>query len=95
LLAMSAFRLGQCASISAAAAAYNVSKATLARRLNGGTAREDFTVANRRLTVIEEEVLVRDILKLDTQGLSPTISLVRAMADIICRARNAPPVGVN
>jgi hypothetical protein len=46
------------------------------------------------MTVIEEEVLVRDILKLDAQGLSPTISLIREMADTICRARNAPPVGV-
>jgi hypothetical protein len=92
---MSAFRSGQYASISAAAAAYNVSKAILARRLNGGTAREDFTVANRRLIVIEEEVLIRDILKLDTQGLSLTISLIRVIADIICRARNAPPIRVN
>jgi hypothetical protein len=92
---MSAFRLGQCASILAVAAAYNVSKATLARRLNGGTAREDFTIANRRLTVIEEEVLVRDILKLDTQGLLLTISLIRVIADIIYRVRNTPPIRLN
>jgi hypothetical protein len=46
------------------------------------------------MTVIEEEVLTRDTLKLDDQGLSPTLSLIREMADAICRARNAPPVGV-
>jgi hypothetical protein len=46
------------------------------------------------MTVIEEEVLVRDILKLDTQGLSPTLSLIREMADAICRARNTPQVGI-
>jgi hypothetical protein len=40
------------------------------------------------------EVLVRDILKLDAQGLSPTLSLIREMADTICRASNSPPVGV-
>jgi hypothetical protein len=94
LLAMSAFQSGQCASISAAARIYNVSKATLTRRINGGTTREDYTLTNKKLTNIEEEVLVRDILKLDAQGLSPTISLVREMADTICRAKGVPGVGV-
>jgi hypothetical protein len=94
LLALSAFTSGQCASISAAAKIYNVSKTTLIRRLHGGTTREQFTPPNRRMTVIEEEVLVRDILKLDAQGLSPTLSLIREMADAICRARNAPQVGI-
>lgn len=46
------------------------------------------------MTIIEEEVLVRDILKLDAQGLSPTLSLIREIADTICRARNAPQVGI-
>ncbi len=94
LLAMSAFQSGQCASISAAAMAYNVPKTTLLRRIHGGTAREDYTPTNKNLTSTEELVLVRDILKLDAQGLSPTISLVREMADTICRARGAPGVGV-
>jgi hypothetical protein len=34
------------------------------------------------------------ILQLDAQGLSPTLSLIREMADTICGARNAPTVGV-
>jgi hypothetical protein len=45
------------------------------------------------MTVIEEEVLVADILKLDAQGLSPTLSLIREMTDTICRVSNSPPVG--
>ena len=65
MLALSALTSGQCTSISAAAKIYNVSKTTLIRRLNGGATREQFTLPNRRLTVIEEEVLVRNILKLD------------------------------
>jgi hypothetical protein len=52
LLTLSAFTSGQCASISAAAKIYNVSS------------REQFTPSNWRMTVIEEVVLVRDILKL-------------------------------
>jgi hypothetical protein len=94
LLALSASTSSQCASNSAAAEIYNVSKITLIRRLHGGVTREQFTPPNRRMTVIEEEVLTRDTLKLDDQGLSPTLSLIREMADAICRARNAPPVGV-
>ena len=39
-------------------------------------------------------MLVREILKLDAQGLSPTISLVKEMADSILRARGAACVGV-
>jgi hypothetical protein len=65
LLALSAFTSGQYASISVAAKIYNVSKTTLIRRLRRGVTREQFTPPNRRMTVIEEEVLVGDILKLD------------------------------
>jgi hypothetical protein len=64
LLTLSALTSGQCASISAAAKIYNVSKTTLIRRLHRGAIREQFILPNRRMTVIEEEVLVRDILKL-------------------------------
>jgi hypothetical protein len=65
LLAVSAFQLGQCASISAAAKAYSVSKSTLLRRIHRSTLREEYTPTNKRLTLIEEEVLLQDILKLD------------------------------
>jgi hypothetical protein len=51
--------------MSAAAKIYNVSKTTLVRRLHRGTSREQFAPPNRRMTVIEEDVLIRDILKLD------------------------------
>jgi hypothetical protein len=43
----------------------------------------------------EEEVLVKEILKLDSQGLSPTINIVKEMADSITQARGGAPVGVN
>ena len=95
LLAMSAFQSGQCVSASAAAKAYNVPKTTLIRRLNGGTAREDYTPTNKKLTSTEEEVLIKEILKLDSQGLSPSVALIREMADKICRARGGSGVGTN
>jgi hypothetical protein len=95
LLAISAFQSGQCASISAAAATYEVSKTTLARRLRGGTSRENYMPGNKKLSHLEEEVIVQNILKLDAQGLSPTIALVKGMADSICKARGIQPVRVN
>ena len=95
LLAMSAFQSGQCANVFAAAKAYNVDHKTLYRRINGGISREDYTPTNKKLSLIEEEVIVKNILKLDAQGLSPSISLVREMADSICKARGVPPVRVN
>ena len=65
LLAISALQSGQYKSVSAAAATYQVSKATLARRLRGGTSREDYTLSNKKLSHVEEEVIVQNILKLD------------------------------
>jgi hypothetical protein len=94
LLAISAFQSGQFSTIPAAAKAYNVSRTTLYERIKGRPSREDYTPNNKKLSKIEEDVLLRDILKLDAQGLSPTISLVREMADTICRAKGVPGVGV-
>jgi hypothetical protein len=94
LLAISAFQSGQCASVNAAAKLYDVVPKSLYRRINGGTSREDYTPTNKRLSLVEEEVIVKNILKLDAQGLSPTIALVKEMADSICKARGAPPVRV-
>jgi hypothetical protein len=62
---MSAFKSGQCASISAAVTAYNVPKTSLWKRIKGILAREDYIPTNKKLTSAEEEVLLRDILRLD------------------------------
>ena len=46
------------------------------------------------MSTIKEDVIVQKILKLDAQGLSPTISLVKEMADSIYISRGAPAVRV-
>ncbi len=91
---MSAFTSGQCDSISAAAKAYNVSKTTLFNRIQGRPPRENYIPHHKNLTKDEEEVLIKDILKLDTQGLSPSLSLARDMADTISKARGGQGVGI-
>ncbi|KYG41165.1 hypothetical protein M433DRAFT_159374 [Acidomyces richmondensis BFW] len=50
LLALSAVKSQQFTSISAAAKAYNISKTTLIRRLDGVPSREDFILHNKNLT---------------------------------------------
>ena len=87
LLAISAFRSGQYVSMSATIKTYKVPKTTLISRIKGRPTREDFKPQNKRMSTIEEEVIVKNILKLDAQGLSPTIALVKEMADSICKAK--------
>jgi len=77
LLAILVIHSSQRASISAAARAYNVSKATLARRIKGSTSREVYTPANKQLINIKENGITGDILKLDAHGLPSTASPVR------------------
>ena len=62
--------------------------------MNGATSREYYILDNKSLNQAEEEVLVREILKLDSQGLLPIISLVKEMADRVYKARRASAVGV-
>lgn len=93
LLALSAFQAGQFKSVRAAAAAFTVSAATLQRRVNGRASRDGYTQPGKKLNSTEEEGLLDTILSLDRQGLVPSISLVREMASIICRARGEDGVG--
>jgi hypothetical protein len=95
LLALSAVQSGQYKTPSTASKMYSVPRNTLYRRINRQTSREDYTPTNRRLSLIEEEVIVENILKLDAQGLSPTIAIVKEIADLIYKVRGAPPVRVN
>lgn len=93
LLALHAIRTGEIDTVRRAAQIYGVPRTTLRRRMAGTPARENYVVKNTRLTPIEEDVLTKSIEKLDAQGLSPSLDIVREMADTICVARGAEPVG--
>jgi hypothetical protein len=92
---MLAVRSGASRSVVAAARDYKVSKTTLLRRLKGIPSREDWKLGTLKLSPIEESVLVQDILQLDSQGLSPTIALIEAIANSICKAKGVAAVGQN
>jgi hypothetical protein len=97
-LAIEAFNSGQCKTLRAAAAFYDVPHATLYRRHAGALPQQETRPAACKLTLIEEEVLLQRILDLDDQGFPPQLALVRDTANILLANRGqqpAPTVGKN
>lgn len=88
LLAIQAVEQGQIQGVRLAAKAFNIDKSTLSRRLRGTTSRRDFTPTNRKLTLIEESVIVQYILDLDARGFAPRVNDVKDMADTILCERD-------
>ena len=80
-LAISSIKSGQIQSNRSAAAIYNVSERTIRRRRVGKPARRDCQPNSKKLTKLEEEVIVDHILNLDLRGFPPTYAAVRNMAD--------------
>ena len=68
---------------------------TLRDRRAGRPARRDCQPNSKKLTQLEEQVIVRHILDLDTRGFGPTYAAVRDMADKLLAARGAGQVGVH
>jgi hypothetical protein len=69
LLASQAIKLGQIPSIRQAALVYQVPNSTLRRRMNRTRSKRDSDTGKQRLTLSEEDVLVRKVLELDLQGI--------------------------
>ena len=92
-LAISSINLHQTQSNRRAAAVYNVSERTIRRRRAGIPARRDCQPNSKKLTKLEEEVIVDHILDLDLRGFAPTYAAVRDMADKLLAARGAGQVG--
>ncbi|KAL5399855.1 hypothetical protein PMIN03_013120 [Paraphaeosphaeria minitans] len=92
-LAITAINQNQLQSGRRAAAIYRVSETTLRRRRAGITARRDCEPNSKKLTKLEEEVITRYILDLDSRGFSPTLGAVRDMANRVRTERGASQVG--
>jgi hypothetical protein len=70
-LAMEAVRSSSKMSIRRAAILYEVPRSTLTYRLAGRNPRNETKANCHKLTEVEEEVIVRYILDLDTRGFAP------------------------
>lgn len=93
LLAISAIKSKQIGSTTKAAAVFNVPETSLRRRRDGIPSRRDCQANSKKLTALEEEVIIQYILKLDSRGFSPTLSAVRDMANKLLAERDAGQVG--
>ena len=87
-LAMQAYKGGQFSSTKACADTYDISDATLRRRVKGIHARCDSVPINRKLTTTEESTLIEWILSMDQRGLAPRSDTVRQMASLLLQKRS-------
>jgi hypothetical protein len=75
-----------------AAAVYNVSERTIRRQRAGKLAQRGCQPNSKKLTQVEEEVVVSYILKLDLRGFAPTYAAVCDIANKLLAARSADQV---
>ena len=95
-LALQAYQKGCFSTPTAAAKAYDVTRSTLQRRINGIQARLGSIAKNRLLTPTEESSLVQWILSMDRRGMPPRIMAVREMARLlVAQHERSTTVGQN
>ena len=78
-----------------AASTFNVPRSTLQTRCTGITPRRDCQLKLKKLTKLEEEVIVGYILDLDLRGFTPTLGAIRNIANKLLTARAARQVSKN
>lgn len=83
-------------SIRATARAYNVSRVTLGRRVNGGNTRQQARESQQTLSRIQEDLLIQWILSMESAGAPPTFAQVREFAGHISQASGGlSTIGIN
>jgi hypothetical protein len=95
ILACQALKNDASISVRQAAELYRVERTRIRRRRAGVASRRDCEANSKRLTKLEEEVIIEFIIDLDARGFSPTLAAVRDMANSVLRTRNAGQVGQN
>jgi phage regulator Rha-like protein len=93
ILALRALENDQNLTSRAVAKIYEVPHTTLLRRRDGKKSRRDISANSRKLTNLEESVILQRILDLDSRGFQPRQSDVQEMADCLRTDRNASRVG--
>ena len=92
-LAISAVNATQILPVRRAASAFNIPESTLRDRRAGRPARRDCRPNSKKLSLLEEEVIISYVLDLDQRGFAPTYAVVRDIADKLLAARGAGQVG--
>jgi hypothetical protein len=93
ILALQAIQNNPDLSARAAGTIYSVDHQKLSRRRRGMKARRDISANSRKLTDIEESVIIQHILNLAAKGFPPRVSMVGDMANRLLAVRDAPRVG--
>ena len=95
MLAIEAYKNKKSKSCRAAAAAYNVCKDILSRRLRGGGSYQDIGSYHRKLSNIEENALTKWILDLAARGHPVRFCHIEIMANqlLSTRCRSSSKVG--
>jgi hypothetical protein len=91
--ALSAYKNHQFRSLLRAAKAFNVPHLTLTRRYNGITHPLKTRNARHKLTMTEEQTIVRYILDLGSRGFAPRLCEVADMVDKVLGVRDDESVG--
>jgi hypothetical protein len=94
-LALSDIKCDQLTSLRRAEAIYQVPERTIRRRRDGKRSRRDCEPNLKRLTKLEEEVIVQRVLEESARGIPSSKADVRDMADRLLRDRNSKPIGKN
>jgi hypothetical protein len=76
-----------------AAKIYNVPEPTLRARIAGRPSRRDTKANCRKLTELEEQVVLQHIIDRDARGFSPRLADVEDMANHLLEARTGKRVG--
>ena len=94
-IAISDITRNQIQSIRRAEKVYNVPERTIRQRRDGTHCRRDCEPNGKRLTKLEEEVVVQRILEESERGIPSSKADVRDMADKLLRDRGGDAVGKN
>lgn len=92
VLAIEAIRSSKKLSRRSAAKIYKVPYATLSNRMAGQTPRAETKANCHKLTELEEEVIIRNILDMDARGFAPQPASVEDMANYILESRGGKRV---
>jgi hypothetical protein len=93
LLSLQALQNNPKLSTRRAATIYEVNYRTLQRRHNGIQSRRDWIPKSRKLSDLEEQIIVQFILDLDSRGFPSRLRFVEEIANSLLADRNALPVG--